>query len=64
MLMGQSRIFYSMSKDGLLPKAFGDLHPKYQTPYKSNLTYLNHFIWSYGLNILRSAAGYLNQFLV
>ncbi|MGB4771273.1 MAG: amino acid permease [Chitinophagaceae bacterium] len=36
MLMGQSRIFYTMSNDGLIPKAFGDLHPKYKTPYKAN----------------------------
>jgi basic amino acid/polyamine antiporter, APA family len=37
MLMGQSRVFYSMSNDGLLPKAFSDVHPKYRTPYKSNM---------------------------
>ena len=37
MLLGQSRVFYAMGKDGLLPKAFGDLHPKYQTPFKANL---------------------------
>jgi APA family basic amino acid/polyamine antiporter len=36
MLMGQSRIFYTMSNDGLIPKAFGVLHPKYKTPYKAN----------------------------
>ncbi len=36
MLMGQSRIFYTMSNDGLLPKAFGAIHPKYKTPYKAN----------------------------
>ena len=36
MLMGQSRIFYTMSKDGLLPKALGELHPKFRTPYKAN----------------------------
>ncbi len=36
MLMGQSRIFYTMSNDGLIPKAFGDLHPKFKTPYKAN----------------------------
>ncbi len=36
LLMGQSRVFYSMSKDGLLPKAFSDLHPKFQTPVKGN----------------------------
>lgn len=33
MLMGQPRIFYSMSRDGLLPKSFGKVHPKFKTPY-------------------------------
>ena len=37
MLLGQSRVFYTMSTDGLLPKVFSDLHPKYRTPYKSNI---------------------------
>jgi basic amino acid/polyamine antiporter, APA family len=37
MLLGQSRVFYSMSRDGLLPKVFSDVHPKYKTPYKANL---------------------------
>ncbi|MGD0526977.1 MAG: amino acid permease [Polyangiaceae bacterium] len=36
MLMGQSRVFYSMSRDGLVPRVFSDVHPKYRTPYKSN----------------------------
>src|SRR6218665_1152877 len=36
MLMGQSRIFYTMSNDGLIPKVFGELHPKFKTPYKAN----------------------------
>jgi APA family basic amino acid/polyamine antiporter len=40
MLLGQSRVFYSMGKDGLLPKAFSDLHSKYKTPYKANLAIL------------------------
>ena len=40
MLLGQSRVFYAMGKDGLLPKSFGDLHPKYKTPYKANLAIL------------------------
>nr|WP_294934143.1 amino acid permease [uncultured Flavobacterium sp.] len=40
MLLGQSRVFYSMGKDGLLPKVFSDLHPKYKTPYKANLIIL------------------------
>ncbi|TAG53975.1 MAG: amino acid permease [Cytophagales bacterium] len=37
MLMGQPRIFYSMSKDGLLPPVFSKLHPKFKTPYISSL---------------------------
>jgi basic amino acid/polyamine antiporter, APA family len=37
MLMGQSRVFYSMSKDGLLPKVFSNIHPKFGTLAKSNL---------------------------
>jgi APA family basic amino acid/polyamine antiporter len=40
MLLGQSRVFYSMGKDGLLPKMFSDLHPTYKTPYKANLAIL------------------------
>lgn len=39
MLMGQSRVFYSMSKDGLVPKIFSVLHPKFRTPYKSNILF-------------------------
>ncbi|WP_295713354.1 amino acid permease [Mucilaginibacter sp.] len=35
MLMGQTRVFYTMSTDGLIPKIFSKLHPKFQTPYKS-----------------------------
>lgn len=37
MLLGQSRVFYSMSKDGLIPKVFSELHTKFRTPYKSNM---------------------------
>lgn len=40
MLMGQSRVFYSMSRDGLVPKVFSQVHPKYRTPYKSNWIFL------------------------
>ncbi|HEV2985551.1 MAG TPA: amino acid permease [Vicinamibacterales bacterium] len=39
MLLGQSRVFYSMSNDGLVPKIFSDVHPKFQTPWKSNLLF-------------------------
>ena len=61
MLMGQSRIFYSMSKDGLLPKAFGDLHPKYQTPYKSNWI-LFVFVGLFAAFVPGSVAGDLTSF--
>lgn len=40
MLLGQSRVFYSMSKDGLLPELFSKLHPRHKTPYKSNLLFM------------------------
>jgi len=39
MLLGQSRVFYTMSKDGLLPKLFSDTHPKFKTPWKSNMLF-------------------------
>ena len=37
MLLGQSRVFYSMSRDGLLWKWAGEIHPKFRTPWKSNI---------------------------
>ncbi len=40
MLMGQSRVFYSMSRDGLVPKTFSNLHPKFHTPHHSNWIFL------------------------
>jgi len=39
MLYGQTRVFYSMSKDGLVPKIFSDLHSRFSTPYKSNIAF-------------------------
>jgi APA family basic amino acid/polyamine antiporter len=38
MLLGQSRVFYSMSRDGLLPKWAGKVHPRFRTPYISSIT--------------------------
>jgi APA family basic amino acid/polyamine antiporter len=40
MLLGQSRVFYSMSRDGLLPPVFSDVHPKWQTPYRCNMIFM------------------------
>jgi APA family basic amino acid/polyamine antiporter len=39
MLLGQSRVFYSMSRDGLVPRVFSDIHPKFRTPWRSNLLF-------------------------
>src|SRR5215470_17246039 len=39
MLLGQSRVFYSMSRDGLVPGVFSAIHPKFLTPWRSNLLF-------------------------
>ena len=39
MLLGQSRVFYSMSRDGLVPPVFSEIHPRFRTPYKSNILF-------------------------
>src|SRR6201999_878936 len=56
MLMGQSRVFYSMANDGLLPKVFSDLHPKFRTPYKSNAL-LFVFVGAFAAFVPGSVAG-------
>lgn len=60
MLMGQSRVFYTMSSDGLLPKVFSDLHPKFRTPYKSNLI-LFVFVGLFAAFVPGSVAGDLTS---
>jgi APA family basic amino acid/polyamine antiporter len=40
MLLGQSRVFFSMSRDGLLPNLFSDIHPRWRTPWKSNMMFM------------------------
>jgi APA family basic amino acid/polyamine antiporter len=37
MLLGQSRVFFAMSRDGLLPKWAGEVHPRFRTPWKSSI---------------------------
>ena len=39
MLLGQSRVFYSMSRDGLVPAVFSDIHPRFKTPWRSNMLF-------------------------
>jgi basic amino acid/polyamine antiporter, APA family len=61
MLMGQSRVFYSMSNDGLVPKVFSELHPKFRTPYKSNAI-LFIFVGLFAAFVPGSVAGDLTSF--
>ena len=61
MLMGQSRVFYSMANDGLLPKIFSELHPKFRTPYKSNWI-LFVFVGGFAAFVPGNVAGDLTSF--
>jgi len=40
MLLGQSRVFFAMSRDGLMPPVFSEVHPRFGTPWKANLIFL------------------------
>jgi APA family basic amino acid/polyamine antiporter len=60
MLMGQSRVFYSMANDGLLPRVFAELHPKFRTPYKSNLI-LFVFVGAFGSFVPGNVTGDLTS---
>lgn len=61
MLLGQSRVFYSMANDGLIPKVFSELHPRFRTPYKSNWI-LFLFVGLFAAFIPGSMAGDLTSF--
>jgi APA family basic amino acid/polyamine antiporter len=61
MLLGQSRVFYTMSNDGLIPKAFGVVHPKYKTPYKANMI-LFVFVGLFAGFVPETVAGDLTSF--
>ncbi|MGX2993904.1 amino acid permease [Streptomyces sp. JNUCC 64] len=37
LLLGQTRVFFAMSRDGLLPRAFSRVHPRFGTPYRSTV---------------------------
>jgi APA family basic amino acid/polyamine antiporter len=61
MLLGQSRVFYSMANDGLIPKVFSELHPKFRTPYKSNMLLLL-FVGAFAGFVPGDVAGDLTSF--
>lgn len=56
MLLGQSRVFFSMANDGLLPKLFSAVHPRFRTPYKANIV-LFFFVGAFAAFIPESLAG-------
>lgn len=60
MLMGQSRVFFSMANDGLLPKMFAAVHPRFATPYKSNIM-LFFFVGIFSAFVPGSVAGDLTS---
>jgi APA family basic amino acid/polyamine antiporter len=60
MLLGQSRVFFTMSEDGLLPRLFCDVHPKFRTPYKCNIL-LFFFVGAFGAFLPESLAGDLTS---
>ncbi|MEV0905122.1 amino acid permease [Streptomyces hokutonensis] len=37
LLLGQSRVFFAMSRDGLLPRFFSHVHPRFRTPYRPTI---------------------------
>ena len=60
MLLGQSRVFFTMSEDGLLPDLFCHVHPKFRTPYKCNIA-LFFFVGIFAAFIPESVAGNLTS---
>lgn len=60
LLLGQSRIFYSMSKDGLLPPIFSDIHPRFHTPWRCNLILL-FFVSTIGAFLPLSVVGHMTS---
>lgn len=65
LLMAQSRLFYSMSRDGLISPAFSEVHPKFQIPWRFNIVFLlaaaplAAFLPSWALNHVTTAAALL-----
>lgn len=59
-LLGQSRVFYAMAKDGLLPKFFCEIHPRFQTPWKANIV-LMVFVGLFGAFAPLSMVGHMTS---
>lgn len=59
-LLAQSRVFYTMAKDGLLPKFFCEIHPRFQTPWKANIV-LMIFVGLFGAFAPLSMVGHMTS---
>ena len=60
MLLGQSRVFFSMSRDGLVPPIFSDIHPKFRTPWRSNLLFF-FFVAPFSAFLPLSVVGHMTS---
>lgn len=60
MLLGQSRIFYTMSRDKLLPRLFSEIHPRFHTPWRANII-LMIFVGLIGAFAPISLAGHMTS---
>ena len=60
LLLGQSRIFYTMARDGLLPRLFCELHPTFHTPWRCNLI-LFAFVSLFGAFCPLSVVGHMTS---
>jgi APA family basic amino acid/polyamine antiporter len=59
-LFGQSRVFLSMSRDGLVPRFFSDIHPRFRTPWLSNIFFMG-FVASFAALLPISVAGHMSS---
>jgi APA family basic amino acid/polyamine antiporter len=60
MLLGQSRVFYSMSRDGLVPPVFSEIHPRFRTPWRSNLLFF-FFVAPFSAFLPLSVVGHMTS---
>jgi APA family basic amino acid/polyamine antiporter len=60
MLLGQSRVFFSMSRDGLVPPVFSEIHPKFLTPWRSNLLFF-FFVAPFSAFLPLSVVGHMTS---
>jgi basic amino acid/polyamine antiporter, APA family len=60
MLLGQSRVFYSMSRDRLVPAVFSEIHPRFKTPWRSNLLFF-FFVAPFSAFLPLSVVGHMTS---